>query len=92
MGTDPEYARGDEANFVGRERVGLGCILHDLVFPEVFVLSLLYAGREHECMYLSAMASFSSSDFRAVQVLGMWLVNPQWRQIQSLPGWYNYFY
>jgi hypothetical protein len=41
-------ARGDEANFVRRERVGLGCILHDLVFPEVFVLSPLHSGREHE--------------------------------------------
>lgn len=41
-------ARGDEARFVRRKRVGLGCMLHDLVLPEVFVLGLLHGGREHE--------------------------------------------
>src|ERR1700758_1268914 len=41
-------ARGDEASFVRPERVCLGCILHDLVLPEVFVLGLLHAGREYE--------------------------------------------
>ena len=41
-------ARGDEVSFVGRERVGLGCVLHDLMLPEVFVLGLLDGRREHE--------------------------------------------
>jgi hypothetical protein len=41
-------ARGNEVSFATRERVGLGCMLHDLVFSEVSVLGLLHGGCEHE--------------------------------------------
>ena len=41
-------ARGDEVGFVWRERVSLGCILHHLVLPEVFVLGRLHGVREHK--------------------------------------------
>ena len=41
-------ARGDELDFVRRERVGLGRILYDLVLPEVFVLGLLHGRREDD--------------------------------------------
>ena len=41
-------ARGNEVSLVGRERVGLGYILHDSVFTKVFVLGPLHGGREYE--------------------------------------------
>ena len=57
-------ARGNEVSFATRERVGLGCILHDLVLSEVFVLGLLHGGREHELhVFVSHSVYFSRSDF-----------------------------
>ena len=37
-----------EASSVKRERVSLGCVLRDLVLPELFVPGLLHGGREHK--------------------------------------------
>jgi hypothetical protein len=51
-------ARGDEASFVSRERVGLGGILHDFVFPEVFFLGPLHSGREHELQVFFSHSAF----------------------------------
>ena len=55
-------ARGDEAGFLWREWVSLGCILHDLVLPKVFVLGLLHGGREDELhIFFSHRVYFSRS-------------------------------
>src|SRR5271166_1715754 len=57
-------ARGNEVSFVTRERVGLGCVLHDLVLSEIFVLGLLHSGRERELHeFVSHSVYFSRSDF-----------------------------
>src|SRR5580700_10225436 len=41
-------ARGDESCFVRGERIRLGCALHGLMPPEVFVLGLLHRGCKHK--------------------------------------------
>src|SRR5271165_168240 len=57
-------ARGNEVSFATRERVGLGCMLHNLVLSEVFVLGLLHSGRERELHeFVSHGVYFSRSDF-----------------------------
>src|SRR5271166_2312439 len=56
--------RGNEVSFAMGEWVGLGCMLHNLVPSEVFVLGLLHSGRERELHeFVSHTVYFSRRDF-----------------------------